>query len=69
MGVACGAYGEGRCVHRVLIGTREGKRPLGTPRRRWEDTIKMDLQEVGGVVWTGWIWLRIGTGGGRLWVR
>jgi hypothetical protein len=39
---------------------------LGRPRRRWEDNIKMDLQEVGGVVGTGWSWLRIGTGGGHL---
>ena len=39
---------EGRGVHRVLIGKPEGKRPLGRPRRRWEDNIKMDLQEVGG---------------------
>ena len=40
--------GEDRGVHRVLVGKPEGKRPLGTPRRRWEDNIKMDLQEVGG---------------------
>ena len=40
--------GEGRVVHRVLIGKTEGKRPLGRPRRRWEDNIKMDLQEVRG---------------------
>ena len=39
--------GEGRVVHRVLVGKPEGKRPLGRPRRRWEDNIKMDLQEVG----------------------
>ena len=38
----------GRGVHRVLVGKPEGKRPLGRPRRRWEDNIKMDLQEVGG---------------------
>ena len=60
---------EGRVMHRVLVGKPEGKRPLVRPRRRWEDNIKMDLQEVGGVVGTGWSWLRIGTGGGRLWVR
>ena len=36
----------GRGVHRVLVGKPEGKRPLGRPRRRWEDNIKMDLQEV-----------------------
>ena len=40
---------EGRGVHRVLVGKPEGKRPLGRPRRRWEDNIKMDLQKVGGV--------------------
>jgi hypothetical protein len=38
--------GEDRGVHRVLVGKPEGKRPLGRPRRRWEDNIKMDLQEV-----------------------
>ena len=40
--------GEGRGVHRVLVGKPEGKRSLGRPRRRWEDNIKMNLQEVGG---------------------
>ena len=40
--------GEDRGVHRVLVGKPEEKRPLGRPRRRWEDNIKMDLQEVGG---------------------
>ena len=40
--------GEGRGVHRVLVGKPERKRPLGRPRRRWEDNIKMDLLEVGG---------------------
>ena len=39
--------GEGRVVYRVLVGKPEGKRPLGRPRRRWEDNIKMELQEVG----------------------
>ena len=38
---------EGRDVHKVLVGKPEGKRPLRRPRRRWEDNIKMDLQEVG----------------------
>ena len=38
---------EGRGVHKVLVGKPEGKRPLGRPRRRWDDNIKMDLQEVG----------------------
>jgi len=40
--------GEGRGVHRVLVGKPEGKRPLGRPRRRWEDSIKLDRREVGG---------------------
>jgi hypothetical protein len=47
-------------VYRVLVGKPEGKRPLGRPRHRWEDNIKMDLQEVG--VLTGLKWLRIETG-------
>ena len=41
-------------VYRVLVGKPEGKRPLGRPRRRWEDNIKMDLQDVGYGGWTGW---------------
>ena len=45
--VAC--MGEGRGEYRVLVGKPEGKRPLGRPRRRWEDNVKMDLQEVGGI--------------------
>ena len=38
---------EGRSVHKVLVGKPEGKRPLGRPRRRWEDNIKTELEEVG----------------------
>jgi hypothetical protein len=49
MGGAYGAYGGGRGVRNGLVGKSEVKRPLGRPRRRWEDNIKMDLQEVGGV--------------------
>jgi hypothetical protein len=48
MGRACDAYAEDRGVHRVLVGKPEGKRPLGRPRRRWEENIKMELQEGGG---------------------
>jgi hypothetical protein len=47
-----------------LVEKPEGKRPLGRPRRRWEDNIKRDLQV--GVVGTGWSGLRIGTGDGHL---
>ena len=55
--------GEGRGVHRVLVGKPEGKRPLGRPRHRWEGNIKMDFRKWEGVVGTGWRWLRIGKGG------
>ena len=61
--------GEERQAYRVLVGKPEGKRPLGRPRRRWVDNIRMDLQEVGcgyGDFGTGLGWPRIGTGGGRL---
>jgi hypothetical protein len=49
--VAC--MGEERKVYKVLVGKPEGKRPLGRPRRRWEDGIRMDLREtgLGGVDW------------------
>jgi len=49
--VAC--MGESRGVYRVLVGEPQRKKPLGRPRRRWEDNIKMDLQEVGcgGIDW------------------
>jgi hypothetical protein len=52
--------GEDRGVHRVLVGKPEGKRLLGRPRRRWEDNIKVDLQEVG----RGWSWGLDGVGSG-----
>ena len=60
--------GERRCVYRVLVGKPEGKRPLGRPRHRLEDTVKMDSQELGWGAWTGSIWLRIGTGDGHLYL-
>jgi hypothetical protein len=44
---------EERGAYRVLVGRPEGWRPLGRPRRRWEDNIKIDLQEVGWGAWTG----------------
>ena len=54
--------GEGRGVYRVLVGKSEGRRPMGRPRRRWENNIRMDLREVGcGCV--DWMEPRIGTGG------
>ena len=47
MGGACSAYGGGERRVKVLVGKTGGKRPLGRPRPRWEEDIKMDLQEVG----------------------
>jgi len=47
MGGACSEYGDRKGVYRILVGKPEGKRPFGTPKRRREDNIKMDLQEVG----------------------
>jgi hypothetical protein len=53
MGGACSADGEDKGVYWVLMGKSEGKRPLERPRRRWEDNIRMDIQEVecGGMDW------------------
>jgi hypothetical protein len=53
-------------VYGVLVGKPEGKRPLGRPRRRWKDGIKVDLREIGWGVWNGFTWLRIGIFGGLL---
>jgi hypothetical protein len=58
--------GEGRVHYRVLVGKPERRRPLGSPRRRWENNIKMDLQKVDCGSWTGFIWLWIGRGCGLL---
>jgi hypothetical protein len=58
--------GERRGAYRILAGRPDGRRPPGSPRRRWEDNIKMDLQEVGRGTWIGLSWLRIVTGGGLL---
>jgi len=58
---------ERRGVYRILVVKTEVKRPLGRPRRRWVDNIKMDLQEVGCVgVWTESSCFRIRSGGGNL---
>jgi hypothetical protein len=56
VGGTCGTHGEGRGVYRVLVGRPEGKKPLGRPRCRWEDYIKMDLREIG-IDGTNWIQL------------
>jgi hypothetical protein len=56
MGVTCSTYGEKRVAYRILVGRLEGRRPLERPRRRWEDNIKIDLQEVG---WRGMDWIEL----------
>jgi hypothetical protein len=60
--------GEERKVYKVLVGNPERKRPLGRPRRRWEDGIRMDLRDIGlgRGVWIGFDWLRTDTSGGLL---
>jgi hypothetical protein len=58
-------WGEEECIW-TTVGKLEGKRPLGRPRHRWVDNIK---ERYDGVVWTGSIWLRIGTNGGLLLTR
>jgi hypothetical protein len=55
---------EGRGMYRALVGKPEGKRPLGRPRSRWEDNIKMDLQEVG---CGGMDWIQLAQDMGRWW--
>jgi hypothetical protein len=64
MGGECNTDGEERGVYRVLVRKPDGKRPLGRPRHKWEDSIKAGLQEVG--IWTGLSWLRIEIGGWHL---
>jgi hypothetical protein len=58
--------GEVRGACNILVGRPEGRRPLGRPRRRWKENMKLDLREIGFGVWIGFIWLRIGTGDGLL---
>jgi hypothetical protein len=54
MGRACSTNGEKRNAYRILVGKADRKRPLGRPRRRWADSIKMDLREMG---WDGMDWI------------
>jgi hypothetical protein len=56
MGRACRTNGEKRYAYRKLVGNPEGKRPLGRPRRRWVDNIKMELKEIG---WDGREWINL----------
>jgi hypothetical protein len=64
MGRVCNTYGgDERCIQ-FLVGKYEGKRPLGRPRSRWEDNIKMDLQEV---EWWSMDWIDLAQDGDRWW--
>jgi hypothetical protein len=64
---SCDRYGGEKGAYKVFVKKgKEGKRPLGRPRRRWKNNIKMDLPKVECGAWTRSIWLRIGTGGGHL---
>jgi hypothetical protein len=56
MGKTCGTHGRERNVYRVLMRKPEGKKPLGRPRRRWEDRIRMDLRESG---WGSVDWIQL----------
>jgi hypothetical protein len=58
--------GEERKVYKDLVGKPEGKRPLERPRCRWKDGIRKSLGVISWGVWSGFNWLRIGTGGGLL---
>jgi hypothetical protein len=70
MAGACGAYGweERRDVYRFVVRKRARRSPVGRLRRRWGYNIRMDLQDVGVGLWNVFSWLRIGTGGGLLWL-
>jgi len=69
MGGACSAYGGEEKRTQGLVRKPEGNRPLGRPSSRWEDNIKIDVQERNVGAWTGSNWLRIGTRGGHLRMR
>jgi hypothetical protein len=61
--------GEKRNAYRLLVGKPERKRPLGRPRRRWVDNIRIDLGVMGWGMWTGLVWLGIEAGGELLGIR
>jgi hypothetical protein len=63
-GGACGMYGERRGAYSILVGRPEGRRQLVRPRRRWEDNIKIDLEEVG---WVGMDWIDMAQDRDRWW--
>jgi len=66
MGWACGVYGCGEGMYRVLVGKPEGRSPMGSPRRRRVDNIRMVSRMWDVAIWSGLGWRRIETVGGRL---
>jgi hypothetical protein len=54
--MACSTNGEKRNAYRILVGKREGKRPLGRPKRKWVDNIEINLREIG---WDGMDWINL----------
>jgi hypothetical protein len=54
MGRACSTHGEDKEAYKVLVGKTEGRRPLGRPRCKWDDNMKIDLREIG---WGGMVWI------------
>jgi hypothetical protein len=60
---------ERRGIYRVLVEKPEGKKPLGGPRCRWDDSIRWIFKKWDVVVWTGLSWLRLGPDDGHLWMR
>jgi hypothetical protein len=61
MSGTCGKEGRDENTYKILVGNPEGKKSLGRPRCRRESNNNIDLEEIGGRLWTGFIWLRIGT--------
>jgi len=61
--LGCSRHGEIKNAYKILVGKPERMRPLGKPRRRWDDNIRTDLRQTG---WSGCIWLRIESSGGPL---
>jgi len=61
--------GQMRNSYKILVGKLEWKRPLRRSGRKWENNIRMDLREIGGNLWSRFIWPRTGISGGLLWTR
>jgi len=69
MGGTCSTNGEIRNPYKILVGKPDGNRSLGKHRHRYEGNVKMDVRKYIGKLWSGFIWLRIGTSSCLLWIR